>query len=174
LELLDYLNPDFLFISLLFSVFSVACDGGSRGVSHEQKKAESPNREFRKKPPSSFHDSLLIELRSATFFEPDSLQMEEIKTANGKMIFESLTHDCFYQMQNARKVLDMQWKGLPVMQASKIRWLIFRKSNGTDSIIDLNNVNFVCGMYLFDPEKNPIRADMTNVETQLNFYFQKN
>lgn len=98
--------------------------------------------------------------------------MEKIKTGNEKMVFESLTHDCFYQMQNARKVLYLYWKGIPVKMASKIRWLIFRKSDGTDSIIDLNTINNICGIYLFDPKKNPVRVDMTNIDTQLNFYFR--
>jgi hypothetical protein len=172
-ELLKFLNPGFLFISLHIYLLAMSCRDGSSQNGYDQKKTESTKRDIRKKPASSFQDSLLIESRSVVFFEPDSLQMEKIKSVNEKMIFESLTHDCFYQMQNARKVLEMNWKGMQVMLASKIRWLVFRKSNGADSIIDLNNINNICGIYLFDPQKNPVQIDMTNIDTQLDFYFRK-
>jgi hypothetical protein len=150
----------------------VACRSGSSQADHEQKHRESPKRDIRKKPPSSFQDSLVIKSRSVVFFEPDSLQMEKIKLVNEKMIFESLSHDCFYQMQHARNVLEKDWQGLRVVFASKNRWLIFRKSSGADSSIDLNKVNNICGIFLFDPQKNPVRIDMTNIESQLGFYFR--
>ena len=37
--------------------------------------------------------------------------------------------------------------------------------------IDLNARNNICGMYLFDPKKDPEFVDMPNVDTFLGFYF---
>ena len=99
--------------------------------------------------------------------------MEKIKVVNERMTFESLTHDCFYQMRNARLVVEKNWPGIQVRLASKMRWLVFRKNNGEERIIDLNANNDICGIYLFDPFTNPVRIDMTNIDTELNFYFKK-
>jgi hypothetical protein len=172
-ELLKLLRAGLIFTAFLLFLFTISCRNESPQTGHEQKKAGTAKRDIRKKPPSSFQDSMFIKSRAAVFFEPDSLQMEKIKGVYEKMIFESLTHECYYKMNYARKVLDMNWKGLPVKLASKFRWLIFRKSTGKDSIIDLNNINYICGVYLFDPQKNPILTDMTSIDTQLDFYFRK-
>jgi hypothetical protein len=172
-ELLEFLKPGFLFISFLIYLLSASCSGGSSQTSPDKQNPVTPKRDLRKKSPSSFQDSLIVKSRSVIFFEPDSLQMEKIKMVNDKAIFESLTHDCFYQMKYARTVLEKYWQSVPVLFASKIRWLIFIKSNGADSTIDLNKIDPICGVYLFDPQKNPARIDMTNIETQLHFYFGK-
>lgn len=89
------------------------------------------------------------------------------------MIFESLTHDCFYQMRNASQVVEKNWPDISVRLASKIRWLVFRKKNGVESIIDLNANNDICGIYLFDPARSPVRINMTNIDSELNFYFKR-
>ena len=89
------------------------------------------------------------------------------------MIFESLEHDCYYQMRNARQVIEKYWPGLTVSTAYKNRWLVFRRTHGADSIVDLNLINDICGIYLFDPAKNPVRITMTNIDSELGFYFSK-
>src|SRR5580765_920301 len=62
-----------------------------------------------KKPPSSFNDTVIITSKSAIFYNPDSLQMAKIKLVNEKNIYSTITHDCYYQMQNARNVIRRYW-----------------------------------------------------------------
>ena len=99
--------------------------------------------------------------------------MEKIKQVNEKMIFESLTHDCYYQMKNARQVVEKNWPHLSIRLASKNRWLVFRKIHGEQLIIDLNKINDICGIYLFDPAKDPERIVMTKIDSELGFYFKR-
>jgi hypothetical protein len=126
-----------------------------------------------KKPASSYQDSLTIDYRAAVFFHPDSLQMEKIRAINEKGIFESITHDCYFETNNARLVIQRYWSGLRIVDASKSRWLIFEKSDHTRKAIDLNEINDICGLYLFDLKNNPVRVDMTNINTALENYFKK-
>jgi len=109
---------------------------------------------------------------ASVFFQPDSVQMQKIKAANEPMVFESLTHDCFYQMKNARLVIDRNWPSISVIVDSTARWLIFIGSNKTFTV-DLDEVNNICGIYLFDGVKDPVRIDMTNIDSELDFYFKK-
>ncbi len=126
-----------------------------------------------KKPGSSFNDTIIIKAPSAVFYTPDSLQMEKIKTVNEKAVFDMITHDCHYQMQNARIVLKNYWHQLKVVEASKARYLLFIKSDKKKICIDLNDKNDICGIFIFDPKKDPELIDMTNIDTALGFYFEK-
>ena len=159
--------------SFIAFAISIGCHGGTPKTSPGKKEPGTTIHIIRQKPPSSFSDSLLIDSRSVVFFTPDSVQMEKIKDVNEEVIFESLEHDCYYQMRNARQVIEKYWPGLTVSNANKNRWLVFRRTHGADSIVDLNRINDICGIYLFDPAKKPVRITMTNIDSELGFYFSK-
>jgi hypothetical protein len=126
-----------------------------------------------KKPPSSFEDTLTIENQSAVFYSPDSVQLNKIKAAYEKNAYETQTHDCYYMMQNARNVIKEHWPRLHVIEVSKTRYLLFVKKDKSKICVDLNTKNEICGLFLFDPKKNPELIDMPNVATYLGFYFEK-
>jgi hypothetical protein len=125
-----------------------------------------------KKPPSSFTDTLFVSGKSAIFYTPDSVQLKKIKAINEKMIYESMMHDCFFQMRNARLVIRRDRPQVKITELSKIRWLAFVMNDNSRRLIDLDTINDICGIYLFDGMKDPERIDMTNVETDLGFYFK--
>ena len=126
-----------------------------------------------KKPRSSFNDTIIVKANSTVFYSADSLQMEKIKTVNEKTIFDMLTHNCHYQMENARIVIKKYWPQLKIIETSKSRYLLFQKTNKTKVCIDLNDKNDICGLFLFDGKKNPVLVDMPNIDTQLGLYFSK-
>jgi len=138
----------------------------------DTKKAAT-NAAIIKKPSSSFSDTIVIDSKAAVFYSPDSLQMVKIKAVNEKQTFAMLTHDCFYQMQNARTVLKENWPGIKIVEASKARYLLFIKADKSRLCIDLNEKNDICGLFLFDREKAPVLADMPNINTVLGFYFKQ-
>lgn len=125
------------------------------------------------KPPSSFADTLIIQNPSAVFYNPDSMQLNKIRSINNKMVFESLQHDCFYQMRNARLVLQKYWPQIQIVETSKARYLLFIKADKSKTIIDLDSKNDICGIFLFDSKQDPELIDMMNVDTELGFYFKK-
>lgn len=126
-----------------------------------------------KKPPSSFDDTVIINSPSAVFYNPDSLQLKNIKSVNETNVFATITHDCYYQMQNARNVIRQYWPRVRVVEVIKARYLLFVKKDKSKIYIDLNAKNDICGLFLFDPEKDPELADMPNIDTFLGFYFGK-
>lgn len=139
----------------------------------EVSKNTATNSEIPSKPPSSYSDTLLIKGAAVVFYSPDSSQLEQYKAANTKMVFENTTHEYFYLFQNSKAVLKKNWSKLKVFDASKVRYLLFIKTDNTTSVIDLNTQNNIYGMYMFDAENNPQLADMMNIDTELEGYFKE-
>ena len=122
------------------------------------------------KPGSSYKDSLFILFPAAVFFSPDSIQSIEIGKVTDPAILESSMHEYHYQMRNAHQYLEKYWQKITVMDAVNFRYLVFRKTDGGVTIIDLDRQD-PCGMFVFDKVKEPMLVDMTNVDTQVSNYF---
>lgn len=167
-----YPSKQCIFLSVLI-VLSFSC---SKSSHHEQKTAEEnvAEKSAPRKPPSSFSDTVIVEYPAAVFYNPDSVQLKKIKAITEKMIFEGTVHDCFYQMRNSRMVLEKYYPKVAVIEVETARYIHFKMINGGDEVVDLNTKNDPCGLLIFDGHKSPQLVDMTNVDTELGFYFSKN
>ncbi len=157
-----------VFWGLLFS----NCTNTTPDKSNDEQKTGKVNQPL-SKPGSSYTDTLIITSASAVFFNPDSLQLEKIRSVIGKPVFESMEHDCFYQMRNARTALKSSWPQVRIIETSKARHLVFIKADKSKLHIDLDTKNDMCGILLFNKEKDPVLIDMMNIDTELGFYFKK-
>jgi hypothetical protein len=164
-----------LIIAIFFAAFFVSCNNNSteKNKSTVIPKHMTLARKFISKPPSSFEDTLTIKNPSAIFYQPDSVQLDKIKAVNKPMVFEGLMHDCFFQIRYSHIVLKKYYPKIKIFETTKARYLLFVKEDKSDSCIDLNSNNDICGMYIFNTKKNPQLVDMTNVDTELGFYFKK-
>jgi len=125
-----------------------------------------------KKPSSSFSDTLVISKVSAVFYNPDSLQLNKIQAITKKELYETDVHNCFYLMRNARMVLKKYWPHIHIIETSEYRYLLFIKADNSQTCIDLDTKEDMCGILLFDRKKEPELIDMMNIETALGFYFK--
>jgi hypothetical protein len=148
-----------------------SCSQSSEKNKKQRKESQIPRPPLIKKPPSSFADTIFINSASAVFYNPDSLQLENIKLVNEKNVYATITHDCYYMMQNARNVIRQQWPRIRIVEAINARYLLFVKKDHSKICIDLNTRNNICGLFLFDPKKNPEVVDMPNINTAMGFYF---
>jgi hypothetical protein len=170
---LPYISVCRVAIVLIITQLLFACSGPSQqNKNKEEKKTEAPPVVY-KKIPSSFSDTLIIDTRSAVFYNPDSLQLEKIKATTPKNAYESDVHNCFYLMRNARIVLKKYWPRIHIVETSKARYLLFIKKNKSKICIDLDTKGDTCGIFLFDREQDPELCDMMNIDTALGFYFKK-
>ena len=126
----------------------------------------------RTKPPSASNDIAQIDCPAAVFYSPDSVQLQNIKDITDPGVFESTMHDCFYQMKNARGVIEKYYPDLKIVEVSKVRYLLF-KNTGKGERIDLNEKNDPCGLFLYDGTQPARLVDMTNIDSELRFYFSK-
>ncbi len=161
----------YFFIYLLATLCYFFCTNGNKQKPIINKTEIHKDREL--KPSSSFSDTVKINSPAAVFFKPDSLQLEKIKTITDSAIFESMEHDCFFQMRNARNIVDKYYLGVEIINLTKARFLLFEYKNGIKELIDLDSNNDPCGIYLFDGSRKPVITDMTNIETALSNYFEK-
>jgi hypothetical protein len=159
----------------IVTLFLFTCSCSEISDKNKQQEVKNPIQKHLiiKKPGSSFGDTIIINTKSAVFYSPDSEQMVKIKEINEKNIFDMITHDCHYQMQNARTVLEKYWHQIRIIDVSKARYLLFVKENKSKIYIDLNDKNDICGLFLFDRKKDPVFTDMPNINTQLGFYFSQ-
>jgi len=125
------------------------------------------------KPPSSYPDTVEIVLPSAVFYNADSLQLNKIKAVTDPRIFESTMHECFYQMRNSRMVLKKYYPDIEIHEVTNARYLLFKKADRRKELIDLDEKSDPCGLFLFDGRHSPRLVDMTNIESELGFYFPK-
>ncbi len=159
--------------AMMLFLFNFSCCEISEKNNPPSEKVLQIKHPIIKKPGSSFNDTIIVYGGSAVFYSPDSLQMIKIKAVNEKDIFDMITHDCHYQMQNARTVIKKYWPELKIIDASKARYLLFVKEDKNKILIDLNDKNDICGLFLFDAKKDPVKVDMPNIDTALGFYFTR-
>jgi hypothetical protein len=152
-------------------LFACSCSQSPEKNNKQVKKDPAPKPRIINKPPSSFGDSVVIDGQAAVFYNPDSLQMEKIKAVNEMRVYATITHDCYYLMQNARNVIRQHWPRIRIVEVIKARYLLFVKKDKSKICIDLNVKNNICGIFLFDPKKDPEPVDMPNIDTALGFYF---
>lgn len=143
------------------------------GQNHEALNQKNNSKDtIQGKSSSSFTDTVIIGFPSAVFYRPDQLQSEKFKDIHGEMQSESMQHDCFYQIKNASSVLKKYYPNIIITEVKNARYLYFKQADGEFITLDLNKYD-PCGMFIFDGQKSPLLVDMTNVDTQLGFYFSK-
>ncbi len=125
------------------------------------------------KPPSTYPDTLTINLPAAVFYYPDSLQLKKIKALLDTSVYKGIMHDYFYEMRYARMAIKKNWPALTIIDSKNYRYLLFIKKDGSFEYIDLNKKNDVYGLFVFERKKSPIQVDMTNIETQISFYLKE-
>jgi len=154
---------------LLFFLFSNSCTNSVKNKEVLPIETETA-RPLQGKPSSSFIDTLNIDFPAAVFFNTDKVQSEKYIESNGKKVFESIQHDCFYQMKYSRGILKKYYPEIKVTEVINSRYLRFKTTDSEYLTIDLDKYD-LCGMFIYDGKKSPVVVDMTNVETQLGFYF---
>lgn len=158
----------FLFASGVFTLIS--CNNNNSGSNDTRREESKPISTPVKKPASTYHDTLTIAVSAAVFFHPDTFQLIKIKAQTDSSVFDGSMHEFFYQMRNARKVIQKTWPALSIVEAKNYRFLRFVKEDKTHDYIDLDSINDAFGLFVFDGRKTPLLTDMTNIETAVSFY----
>jgi hypothetical protein len=164
------------FVSLLIGFIVTILFTDSCRISEKNQPVKPAMEEItiRKKPGSSFQDTLIVTVPTVVFYQPDSMQLERIRMITDSNIFKGSMHDYFYQQRNAKRFATKTLPDLPVIQCYKARYIKFIKADKSFVMIDLDQVNDAYGLYVFDAIKSPSLLDMTNIESQLPDYFRRN
>jgi len=148
----------------LLGLLIISCTNNSHQIAGIQNISKN-------KPGSSLSDTVRIQYPSAVFYHPDSLQLQKIAAITNTMVFKSTMHEFFYQMRYSRIALKKYYPHIKIIEVMKARWLLFEKKDGTKECIDLDAKNDTEGLFVFDGKSEPRLLDMTNIETELRYYF---
>jgi hypothetical protein len=151
-------------------IMALSCSGPA--TPDAGKKERQAQVQKKTKPGATYQDTLVIPPASVVFYEPDSIQLDKIRTANDPTIFSATMHEFEFQIRNARHFLTTYKPRLRILEARNVRYLQFLGGERV-TVIDLDTRNDACGMYLFDGRQPPHPADMMNVETEVPGYFQQ-
>lgn len=116
------------------------------------------------------NDTLAINTKSAIFFQPDSLQMEKRMKQAGEDEFRAGADDYIYYINISAAYLEKQ--GLPVIDAKNKKFLKFLFADNSFQLVKLDTLPDLWGMYLFDPAKKPLYADIIEIENDYKSYFK--
>ena len=161
------------FLGLTVTIFLLSCSGKKNSTKKIETKVpvDSMHHAFNK-PASGYTDTLRITSKSAVFFTLDSNQFKKLQQLLPDVEYQTEVHNCFYQMRNARNVLHQYWPTVKIIEATRVRYLLFIKNDQKNTCIDLDGKIDNCGIFLFDGKKEPEFIDMMNVDTALHFYFE--
>jgi hypothetical protein len=160
------------FIYLCCFVLFFSCKNSTQsGVDRLKEPGKQTARKT--KPPGSYPDTVRIKPPAAVFFSPDSIQLEKIKAVTAPAVFESQLHEYYYQIRNSKIVLKKYYPGVKIIEAKNCRYLWFLFRNGSGTYYDLDSQGDPFGLLIFDGVKDPRLVDMTNIDTDLGFYFSK-
>lgn len=116
-------------------------------------------------------DTLVIGEPAAVFFTANSTRREALKKQLGDQPFDGVDHECFYQMKNARTSLQEHWPHIRIYELKDTLVLRFVRRDGQVRFVDLQSRKDLCGLYLFNPGKDPVPGDMMNIGTSLETCF---
>jgi hypothetical protein len=157
----------------LFFLLAIILTAACKYEKKSQPVTRYTTEDHKTKPHGNFPDTLKITETAAVFYFPDSLQLEKIKAVTDSSIFKSSMHEYFYQMKNARTVLKKILPEIKIIDAKNVRYLLFTYNDNKTDCIDLDAKNDAYGLILFNRQKPPLIADMTNIESEAGLYFAK-
>lgn len=79
--------------------------------------------------------------------------------------------DYIYYINTSTEYLQKQ--GLPVIDAKDKKYLRFVSVKKKETLIKLDTLKELWGIYFFDPVKSPYSADITDIETEYENYYHK-
>ncbi len=112
-------------------------------------------------------DTLVIDSRSAVFFQPDSLAIEKKFKELGDDFLVGMD-DYLYYMHLSREHLEK--KGVPIVDTKGYSYLKFLMADGSSQVVDLRKQEDLWGVYLFDPKTRPHYADILIIEEDYEKY----
>lgn len=123
-----------------------------------------------KKLKGLYEDTLNITLPAAVFFYPDTLQWQGF-FAYDSSVAGSVAHEFENMMHVSHQSLIQFWPKVNVYECRQAKYLRIQNALQTDTMINLDTINDLWGLILFEKGKQPIPADMMNIDTVLEDYF---
>ena len=118
----------------------------------------------------SNNDTLIVDKNAAIFYSPDSTQIAKRKKEIGEEDFYIGADDYLNYMHTSHDFLESS--KLTILDAKDKKYLKFVKNDKTQTIIKLDTLSELWGIYFFDPNKKEKLVDMTIIDEEHRNYFK--
>ncbi len=148
----------------------LACNEEKNKPQVDEAAAENPVDKKKKKFPSKQSDTLIIDKATAILFQPTAEQIEKSKMEVGEDTFYMGADDYLYYMNEAGEHIKSQ--KMPILEPRNRRFLKFVGSDKSTTLIWLDSLPDLWGIYLFDPTNKPKLVDITSIEDEYHSYYK--
>jgi short-subunit dehydrogenase len=148
------------FLSILFLAF-VACNSPSNKSTNYLPNTVSTNNA----------DTLIVNTKAAIFFFQDSTQIELRKKNINVEDFYVGADDAMYYLSVAREFVDSV--KLNKIEPTQEKFIKFIDSNKIQTLIKIDTLKALCGVYFFEPSKQPYLINLTMPEEEYKNYFRQ-
>jgi hypothetical protein len=114
-------------------------------------------------------DALIVSEKCGIFYSPNDTMINEMKDKSEEDFF-IIADDNMYYLSEARTYIESA--GLNTINTDQ-RIIHFKKSDGQTIVMDLDVLDYYWGLILFDPDKDPVDADIVEIEPFFKDYFNK-
>jgi len=115
-------------------------------------------------------DTLVVTQNAAVFYEPDSLQMERRKKEVGEENFYIGADDYLFYLNETYEYLEKE--NLPILLTQNKKYVKFVGADSKATLIKLDTLSELWGVFFFDIKKAPQQVDMTMIEEEYKSYYQ--
>lgn len=147
----------YLFLLILLIITIASCHHDSKKIQHKKHK-KSLNK-----------DTLFITKRSAVSVFMDSVTLEKTMKQYNKEDGETVADDESFYTFIADSVLESH--RLPIINAQGYKYVKFIQTNRKITLIKTDTLVQIHTIYLFDPSKAPVNADMASMQEEYDQYF---
>lgn len=159
------------FATIALAVFIVSCGARKESESVTTQTSYAVRTETAKLSRIAT-DTVVISERAAIFFDPDTVQIEKAKKeCLEEDDFYTAADDNLYYMWLASNFIDsVKLKKVDIMGKKVLK---FVSATGGATFVNLDTVNWLWGVYFFDPQKKPHDADVVSIEEEYHKYFKQ-
>ncbi len=116
------------------------------------------------------HDTLLVQTKAAVYYYPTAKRADIRKKKIGEKSFKIAADDFVSGFKEIAKSLEKD--SVPSIEARNKNFLIFVQHDGSRTVVNLDSLREIWGVYLFTPEKQPKPLDMMDFTMDIKNYYQ--
>lgn len=159
-------------ISAILVLTLAACSTQNGKSKIESQKTFEDSLNIDKNSPTAItkFDTLAVDKKAAVFYWPDTTQIAKRKKEIGEENFYVGADDYLYYMHTSHDFLDSI--KLTILDAKDKKYLKFIRSDKSQTVIKLDTLPELWGIYFFDPNKGQKLVNMTMIDEEYKVYFK--
>jgi hypothetical protein len=156
------------YIFLLCCVCFISCksDRDTSAKRHDSSHTQNPGSPQKK----NNSDTLVISSKTAVAYEPDTTRIKQAKARDGEENFYVGADDYIFYINESSEYL--QKKGLPVLNVRDKNYLKFISSDKSVTLVKLDTLSGLWGMYFFQPDKKPRLVNIASISEEYKNYYR--